>query len=977
MKNPQFVQTEESSKNKDSENLKTKKNNEKELSRFSENSKNNNCMQKNQLQTINSENEKIKIFKKLSCSSLQKSMVSTPCSFQKSIQKTDLVQNKALSPPSFKKNTQTVFVSERQTNFGEIIEFPLKIKIKKSISKPKLIIGQEKGNLHKKMNNNKNTNINKKQISKQFLNASPSLQTKNKIIGIPVNLNGPDLGSSRKLKFEQNELSSYVSNPTCFPKLSTPKNKAQIAAKLANTKDHVLKKKTSQQIPKSSKNQKVISTFKETEKVDNSKNLQIENSRVSTSINKINNYFKQNGINLNFNINEKFKTLFSSKHKNKFDYFAVNPTVESLKFKNNDNLRKSVDIRISSSFTPKGLLFSKEANLHLNSNKKIENINISKKENSPEKIDRNLKDKNAERSNSNQKELSHQLFLNFLKKSNLSRSHSFKKPLRSNKSSKLIPDNVPILQESFIAKEKNENLQKIQHAHFPKIETENSTKKDFSIENNISELSSQVSPRNLSGQNKTNLKISKINFANKGIHSSTQFPLNKFSSVVMLHPRSSQNVFPLTYTHKNEQMIKFKEPQKSAKNPVSPKHKNNSIEIPPNQIRSFENRIVSKTIKSISTTETQTQKILQHVHTFFENCSISEIGFPDFPTFPQFYQIEKIIGKGCFGSVYLATQLLTGLPVALKVIRKQTLKDQEINSKINQEITILKTVANQSHVVKLLEVFEDNSNMYLVLEYLPNGDLISFFKSKSLFSESKLRSFFAKIVLSVRNLHSASVIHRDIKMDNILLDVNFNPVLCDFGICSIYDPLKPIKDTSGTPAYLSPEVIRANGGVCFKSDVWSLGVLLYALTFGCVPFEGRDVQELYRTILVGRLEFPKEAEAISPELADLIAGMVCPSINRRFSVEQVLTHSWFQNSMATAVRDKQVEVAQVRKMEKLAKDQVIRFLNDLGFPIDFVCNNVKVNAFDHVTSCYQNLMRHTTGGGIQPTINKGRYHKLN
>lgn len=99
-----------------------------------------------------------------------------------------------------------------------------------------------------------------------------------------------------------------------------------------------------------------------------------------------------------------------------------------------------------------------------------------------------------------------------------------------------------------------------------------------------------------------------------------------------------------------------------------------------------------------------------------------------------------------------------------------------------------------------------------------------------------MKNFFYKILKGIEYLHLNNVIHRDLKLDNILIDKNMNPKICDFGISSEYDKTKKILDTGGTPAYLSPEVIKAEGDVCLKSDVWSLGILLYLLGYGIVPF---------------------------------------------------------------------------------------------------------------------------------------------
>ena len=122
-------------------------------------------------------------------------------------------------------------------------------------------------------------------------------------------------------------------------------------------------------------------------------------------------------------------------------------------------------------------------------------------------------------------------------------------------------------------------------------------------------------------------------------------------------------------------------------------------------------------------------------------------------------------------------------------------------------------------------------------------------------------------------LHKCNVIHRDIKLDNILLDAHLRPKICDFGISNLVEPGEKIFDTGGTPAYLAPEVIKAEGNVSFKSDVWSLGVLLFLLTFGVVPFKSNDMQRLYNKIIVGKYRFPT-FQGVSKHQIDLISRMI-------------------------------------------------------------------------------------------------------
>ena len=192
-------------------------------------------------------------------------------------------------------------------------------------------------------------------------------------------------------------------------------------------------------------------------------------------------------------------------------------------------------------------------------------------------------------------------------------------------------------------------------------------------------------------------------------------------------------------------------------------------------------------------------------------------------------------------------------------------------------------------------------------------------------------------------------------MDNILLDKNFDPMLNDFGISSIFDPNAPIMDTGGTPAYLAPEVILAKGDVCFKSDVWGLGVLLYVLAFGFVPFQGDDIQSLYRCILKGKFKFP-EYNFVSPELKDLISNMIRVDVQSRYSIDEVLAHKWFFGAISNQSNELE-DLKSSKKSERIKKEAAVRYLNDVGFSLDFIYASTNGSLFNHASACYENLMR--------------------
>lgn len=342
------------------------------------------------------------------------------------------------------------------------------------------------------------------------------------------------------------------------------------------------------------------------------------------------------------------------------------------------------------------------------------------------------------------------------------------------------------------------------------------------------------------------------------------------------------------------------------------------------------------------------QMISDHIRKVFSTwTSKSSVRAFKFKTQNLFYRIVEKIGMGCFGKVYLATQILTNTPVALKVISKSDIQAKNYRSKIEKEIEILKLINAHRFVIKLMEVFEDDNSVYFVFEYVKNGDLVQYFRQNPLMEEPELKAFFHKIVKGVEYLHQNKVIHRDIKLDNILLDEELQPKICDFGISSLVEDGQAIMDTGGTPAYLAPEVIKAEGKVCEKSDVWSLGVLLFLMNFGTVPFKSSDMQNLYSKIIIGHFKFPVYDD-VSIEVMDLIKRMLVVDINSRLSIDGVLKHRWFRDVPENAPSE---ESPSSGRSSAEITEASLRYLTDLGFPEDYIKQSLRHGLFNHLKAC--------------------------
>jgi len=349
----------------------------------------------------------------------------------------------------------------------------------------------------------------------------------------------------------------------------------------------------------------------------------------------------------------------------------------------------------------------------------------------------------------------------------------------------------------------------------------------------------------------------------------------------------------------------------------------------------------------------------------------------------NFYIFGRSIGKGAFGKVNLGLHKLTGENVAVKRIDKKYMKDEHHKKKIFQEVAILKLVRHKN-IVRLFEVFEDDRYLYLVMEYADGGDLLKYVKEKTRLFESEARYIFKQIVEGLGYCHKHKILHRDIKLDNILLDSNFNVKICDFGVSRWINVGESITEQCGTPAYIAPEIISDDGYDNFYVDIWSLGVCLYAMLNGTVPFKASNMSDLKRVINRGKYDYTVK---LSPECKDLLNGLLDTNRKDRLTVPQILEHPWLTNigssftnsSLGTLVgNDESVGFDSEEETQKkmrfafprgyeftktmdynifetennLLDQQVLKYVENFGFPRHFIISSLNNGELNHATATY-------------------------
>ncbi|XP_051143743.1 CBL-interacting serine/threonine-protein kinase 11-like [Andrographis paniculata] len=265
---------------------------------------------------------------------------------------------------------------------------------------------------------------------------------------------------------------------------------------------------------------------------------------------------------------------------------------------------------------------------------------------------------------------------------------------------------------------------------------------------------------------------------------------------------------------------------------------------------------------------------------------------PENPLFNK-YEIGKLLGCGAFAKVYHGRDVSTGQSVAVKVIHKSRLKNKvNLMNNIVREISIMSRLSHR-HVVKIFEVLATKRKIYIVMEYLKGGELFSRV-SKGRFSEDLGREYFHQLISAVSFCHRRGVYHRDLKLENMLLDENGVLKVSDFGLSALKDQVRAdglLHTLCGTPAYVAPEILAKKGYDGAKVDVWMCGVILFVLTAGYLPFNDHNLMNMYRKIYKGEFRCPKW---MSPDLRRFIARLLDTNPARRITIDEIKEDPWFK-----------------------------------------------------------------------------------
>ncbi|KAF9938350.1 hypothetical protein BGZ67_000255 [Mortierella alpina] len=239
----------------------------------------------------------------------------------------------------------------------------------------------------------------------------------------------------------------------------------------------------------------------------------------------------------------------------------------------------------------------------------------------------------------------------------------------------------------------------------------------------------------------------------------------------------------------------------------------------------------------------------------------------------------------------LARHRKTNEQVAVKIISKASLANKAaVHRGIEREIAIMKLIKHP-HVIRLYDVYETEKELFLVMEYVSGGELFEYLVNKGRLEEAEALRFFQQIIVGLAFCHKRKICHRDLKPENLLLDDRMNVKIADFGMASLQKSGRLLETSCGSPHYASPEVVTGLKYDGSSSDIWSCGIILYALLTGHLPFDDENIRQLLSKVKAGKFYMPMD---ISPGARDLISRMLTVNPKRRITMQGVMMHPWFR-----------------------------------------------------------------------------------
>ena len=288
------------------------------------------------------------------------------------------------------------------------------------------------------------------------------------------------------------------------------------------------------------------------------------------------------------------------------------------------------------------------------------------------------------------------------------------------------------------------------------------------------------------------------------------------------------------------------------------------------------------------------------------------------------YEIKDIIGIGTFGEVKLAVNKKTKEKVAIKIIDKEKMISFQNIERIKREFNIIKEL-DHINIIKTYSITEDSKKFYIIMEYCEKGELFNYIIKNKRLKESEASFLFYQIINGIEYIHSKNIVHRDIKPENILLNKDNIIKIIDFGLSNYYNENMLLSTLCGSPSYSSPELLSGEKYNGFSVDIWSIGITLYAMIYGCLPFGDKNNKVLFKKISECNIGYPNYS-CVSLVAKDLLKKILIKDPKKRLNLNQIKQHPFYlkgRHIYKKMFPNEQVEKPLNKKKDKIDNYEII------------------------------------------------------
>ena len=342
----------------------------------------------------------------------------------------------------------------------------------------------------------------------------------------------------------------------------------------------------------------------------------------------------------------------------------------------------------------------------------------------------------------------------------------------------------------------------------------------------------------------------------------------------------------------------------------------------------------------------QIKRSYSYTNYLFYNRSIDTQNNPINRKYIGQFVLGERLGQGTFGVVVLGTHQITGEKVAVKILDKEKILQETDKFRLEREIKILKNMRH-NNIVHLYDVKETPTSLYIIMEYIPGKELFDYIIYNKRLSELEACKFYQQIISGIEYLGKIKVVHRDIKPENLLLDNKNDIKIVDFGLSNSYPKNELLTTACGSPCYAAPEMINGERYYGLKTDIWSSGIVLYAMLCGNLPFEEADNEKLYKKITAGKFKTPN---FLSDSAKDFLHRILNVDPKSRIAIPQMKKHPWF--NLINPKLNMTEGLLLNKVIVPIDENIIYKMVHEYKFNGEEVRTNLLLNNHNHITTTY-------------------------